>query len=150
MYPVIGEPPFKLGVDQVALTLLPLTVTVGAEGAEGTEGVDEAAKSTGSEDPSELFATILNVYSVESDKPVIVVEVSVLDKFLVVTPLAVTVYPVSENPPVFVGAVQLNFICLAPVVGVLTFGEAGTDFGVNGALGAALEPSLFFASTVKS
>ena len=91
VYSVIGEPPFKLGVDQVALTLLPLTVTVGAEGAEGTDGVDEAAKSTGSDDPSELFATILNVYSVESDKPVIVVEVSVLDKFLVATPLAVTV-----------------------------------------------------------
>ena len=53
-------PPLLFGSSQLTLMDVPLTSALGAAGAEGTFGIATEAKVDSVDDPSALFAEILN------------------------------------------------------------------------------------------
>jgi hypothetical protein len=64
---------------------------------------------------------------------------------------AVTRYPVTTEPPVFVGAVQFTVICVPELEPDSEVGAPGTVAGVRGPVAtteADPEPALFVAFTV--
>ena len=91
-------------------------------------GVDEADALEATESPLMLVALTVNVYAVPFVRPVIVNGDVVPE--MVEPSLAVTVYPVTDDPPLLVGAVNETVTCASPLATVTPVGALGTVDGV--------------------
>jgi hypothetical protein len=105
LYPVIAEPPLLGGAihDTTACAFPGAAVT--AVGAPGTVfGVTAALGKEASELPAALAAVTVNVYAVPLVRPVTVAVVPMIVLALAPPGDAVTVYPVTGDPPLLEGA----------------------------------------------
>ena len=91
-------------------------------------GVDEADALEATESPLMLVALTVNVYAVPFVRPVMVNGDVVPE--IVEPSLAVTVYPVTDDPPLLVGAVNETVTCASPLATVTPVGALGTVDGV--------------------
>jgi hypothetical protein len=105
LYPVIAEPPLLGGAvhDTTACAFPGAAFT--AVGAPGTVlGVTAALGKEASELPAALAAVSVNVYAVPLVRPVTVAVVPMIVLALAPPGEAVTVYPVTGDPPLLDGA----------------------------------------------
>jgi hypothetical protein len=77
-----------------------------------------------------LVALTVNVYATPFVRPVNVR--GEVEPEMVEPSLAVTVYPVTEDPPLLVGAVNVIVACASPLATVIPVGALGTVEGVAG------------------
>ena len=151
-YPVITEPPLLAGAaHDTTACAFPATAETPV-GAPGTVlGVTAALAPDDAEIPAELAAVTVNVYAVPLLKPVTVAEVATPDTPADAPPGdAVTVYPVTTEPPLLTGAdhdTAAEAFSAEPVTAV---GAPGTVRGVTAALAtdAAEAPAELAAVTV--
>jgi hypothetical protein len=125
VYPVIVAPPLFVGAtkDTIAWALPP--TAVGAAGAFGTvAGVTELDWVLETELPILFVATTVNVYAVPFVNPS---TVRGEEAPLAVNPPVddVTVYPVIDVPPVFVGGTKDTTACALPATAVASVGAFG-------------------------
>jgi hypothetical protein len=107
LYPVIAEPPSATGAvhDTTACAFPGVAVT--AVGAPGTVlGVTAALGKEASELPAALAAVSVNVYAVPLVRPVTVAVVAPVVLTVAPSGEAVTVYPVTGDPPLLDGAIH--------------------------------------------
>lgn len=107
VYPVMVEPPLLAGAVHVTAAWVFLGVAVTAVGAPGTVfGVTAELAADAAEVPAALVAVTLNVYAVPLVRPVTVAVVAPVVVAVRPPGVEVTVYPVSGEPPLLVGAVH--------------------------------------------
>src|ERR1035437_3034199 len=107
VYPVIAEPPLLTGAvhDTTAWAFPGVAVT--AIGAPGTVlGVTAALALDAGEVPAALAAVTVNVYAVPLVRPVTVAVVAPVVLTVAPSGEAVTVYPVTGDPPLLDGAIH--------------------------------------------
>jgi hypothetical protein len=107
VYPVIAEPPLLAGAvhDTPAWALPAVPPTpVGAPGT--VRGVTAALAADAAEVPAALVAVTVNVYAVPLVRPVTVADVAPVVVAVAPPGAAVTVYPVTGDPPSPAGAVH--------------------------------------------
>jgi hypothetical protein len=151
VYPVTGEPPLLAGAvhDTTAEALPAIAVT--AIGDPGTvRGVTATLGDEAGEVPAALVAVAVNVYAVPLVSPVSVAEVAMIVVALAPPGDAVTVYPVTGEPPLLAGAVHDTTAWVFPPVAITAIGDPGTVPGVTATLGdeAGEVPAALVAVTV--
>jgi len=109
LYPVIDEPPSLTGaVHDTTAWAFPGTAdtAVGGFGAVNEDGVTAALGNEPSEFPDTLAAVTENVYAVPFVRPETVAVVAIMVLTDAPPGDAVTVYPVTADPPLLAGAIH--------------------------------------------
>jgi hypothetical protein len=153
VYPVTAEPPSLAGAvhDTTAAVFPAVAVTpVGTPGATDANGVTAAEAADAADAPATLVAVTVNVYAVPLVRPVTVAEVAPVVVIVRPPGAAVTVYPVTTEPPSPVGAVHDTTAAALPAVAVTPAGAPGTVLGVTPAeaADAGEGPAALVAVTV--
>jgi len=105
LYPVIAEPPSLTGAVQLTSASALPAVAITAVGAPGTVlGVTAALSNDAGEVPTTLVAVTVNVYAVPLTRPETVAVVAPVVLTVAPSGEAVTVYPVTGEPPLLEGA----------------------------------------------
>ena len=148
---MIGEPPSLSGAVHDTTAWAFPAVAATAVGAPGTVlGVVALLASDSGEVPTALVAVTVNVYAAPLTRPETVAVVAPVVLTVAPSEEAVTVYPVTGDPPLLAGAVQLTTADAFPAVAVTAIGAPGTVLGVTAALGieASELPAALAAVTV--
>ena len=129
VYDVIAEPPLLAGAthDTVADVLPATAVTdVGAPGTVGALGVTGDEAADGAPVPTLFAAVTTNVYAVPLVKPLTTTDVA--PEIVAVAPpgVAVAVYEVIGEPPLFEGATHDTVAAPFPATAVTAVGAPGT------------------------
>src|ERR1019366_7560314 len=130
VYAVMAEPPLLVGAVQDTAALASAALADTALGAPGTVlGVTPALASEAVEGPTMLVALTVNLYAVPLVRPVTVALVAPVVVAVRPPGEAVTVYLVTAEPPLLLGAVQDTAAAALPGVAATRVGAPGTVFG---------------------
>ena len=130
---MIGDPPSTRGALHVTVACVFPAV---AETLVGAPGIVIGVTAVEADDttlvPTALVAVTVNVYAVPLVSPVTLAASVPLDQLAVCPPgLAVTMYPVINDPPVDAGALHVTVACVFPAVADTLVGAPGVVAGVT-------------------
>jgi len=126
VYPVIAEPPLLVCANHATVACAFPAVALTWRGALGAPiGADWPEANEAADEPSEFFATTVNVYFVPFVNPLTVQVSAPVVEHVFPPGDDVTVYPVIGSPPVFVGAAQVTLAEPAPATTAVMVGRPG-------------------------
>ncbi|MGB7962838.1 MAG: hypothetical protein WCF12_07765 [Propionicimonas sp.] len=153
VYPVIGAPPSEAGAAQATAALPSPGTAVTRSGAPGTvRGVTSAVGHEGVDEPAALTAVTVNAYARPLTSSFTVQDVAPLVVHVRSPGRAVTVYPLTGDPPSPPLGSQLTSTEALPAATTTPVGVSGTVTGVTESEGAddSEVPRALLAETRKT